>query len=61
MYKIKENLDITMNYANPGDHVPDKERNKISFKEIYRAQYYIIIFHNIPKVMIRYLDFEVLR
>ena len=50
-----------MNYANPGDHVPDKERNKISFKEIYRAQYYIIIFHNIPKVMIRYLDFEVLR
>ena len=59
MYRVKENMDVTMNYANPGDHVPDIEQNNRTVKERYRAKFHIITFQNIPKVMIRYLAFEV--
>ena len=55
----EEELDITMSYTNPRDHVPEIEQNNITFREIYRAQYHRFPFQNIPKVMIRYLDFEV--
>ena len=59
MDKFKENLDVTMNQDNPGDHVPDIDQNNRTIKEIYRAQYHRLSFQNIPKAMIRYLDFEV--
>ena len=45
----------------PVDHVIEIERNKITVKEIYCAQYCILHFRNILKVMITYLDFEVVR
>ena len=50
-----------MNYANPGDHVTEIEQNNITVKEIYCAQYHRLPFHNIPKVMIQFLAFEVVR
>ena len=50
-----------MNYTNPGDRVPDIERNNRKVKERYRTQYHRLPFQNIPKVMIRYLAFEVVR
>ena len=59
MDKVKDELDITTNYANPGDHGPDIVRNNRTFKERYHAQYHIPSFHNIPKVMITYLSNEV--
>ena len=48
-----------MNYANPGDHVPEIEINSRTVKEIYLGKYHRLPFHNIPKVMIKYLSFEV--
>ena len=47
-----------MNYTNLGDHVPGIERHTITVRERYHAQYYILPFQNIPKVMIIYLDFK---
>ena len=59
--KVKDKLDVTTNYTNPGDHVAEIYQNNKTVKERYRAQYYSLLFHNIPKVMIIYLDFEVVR
>ena len=50
-----------MNHANPGDHATEIDRNNRTVKERYRAQYHRLPFQNIPKVMIRYLDLEVVR
>ena len=50
-----------MNYTNPGYHVPEIEINNITVKEIYHAQYTRLHFQHIPKVIIRYLDFEVVK
>ena len=56
MDKVKNDLDVTKSYNNPEDHVHEIERNNITVKERYRTQYHRLPFHNIPKVMIRYLD-----
>ena len=61
MDNIKDDLDVTMNYANPGDHVTEIERSNRTVKEKYRAQYHRLTFWDIPKVIIRYLGFEVVR
>ena len=61
MNKVKDKLDVTMNQSNQGDHVTDIEINNITVKEIYHVKYHILPFHNIPKVMIIYFDFEVVR
>ena len=50
-----------MNCANPGDHVPEIEQNNSTFKDICREKYHRLCFQNIPKDMIRYLDFDVVR
>ena len=50
-----------MNYYNSLDNITEIYRNKIIFKERYRVQHNRHAFHNIPKVMIRYLTFEVFR
>ena len=58
MNKVKDELDVTMSYAIPGDHVTEIERYNIKDKEIYHAQYHRLPIQDIPKVMIRYLAFE---
>ena len=32
MYKVKDKLDVTMNYANPGDHITDIKLNNRTIK-----------------------------
>ena len=59
MDKVKDDLDVTVNYANLGDHIPKIDRDNITVKEGYHAQYHGHPFQNIPRVIIRYLDFEV--
>ena len=59
MDKFKDDLDVTINYANPWYHVPGVYLNNRTVKEVYLAQYHILPFQNIPKVMIRYFSFEV--
>lgn len=61
MEKVKDNLNVDMNYANPGDHVPEIERNNGTVKERSRSLYYRLPFRNLPKLMIRYLAMEVVR
>ena len=55
--KVKDKLDVTMNYDNWVDHVPEIWQNIRIVKEGNHSQYHIFIFKNIPKVMIRYLAF----
>ena len=57
--KVKDELDVTVNYANLGDHVHKIWRNNITVKEGYHAQYHGHPSQNIPRIIIRYLAFEV--
>ena len=59
--KVKNDLDVTINYANPGYHAPEIDKNNRTVKERYSAQYHRLPFQNIPKVMIRCLALEVVR
>eukprot|EP00980_Cylindrotheca_fusiformis_P008866 scaffold1891_cov62-Cylindrotheca_fusiformis.AAC.1 len=40
MDEVQDELDVEMNYANPGDHVPEAERNNRTIKERVRVGYY---------------------
>ena len=40
MDDVKNKLNIELNYANAGDHVPEAERNNRTIKERYRAAYH---------------------
>eukprot|EP00980_Cylindrotheca_fusiformis_P020829 scaffold7825_cov87-Cylindrotheca_fusiformis.AAC.3 len=55
MDQVQDDLDVEMNYANPGDHVPEAERNNRTVKERVRVGYYRIPYKKIPRVLIRYL------
>ena len=50
-----------MNCAHPGDHVPEIEKNIRTVKKKYRAQNHRLPFQNIPRFMISYFPFEVVR
>ena len=55
MDKVKDDLNVHMNYANPGDHVPEAERNIRTLKERFRAAYHRLPYKAIPAIMIRHL------
>jgi hypothetical protein len=46
MDKVSDDLDIEMNYATAGEHVPEAERNNRTIQERIRATY-----HNLPYIM----------
>ena len=52
MVKVKDKLEVAMNFFNPIDHVTDIEINNITAKERYHSQYHRLPFQNILKVMI---------
>ena len=37
---VQDKLNATMNFANPGDHVPEAERNNWTIKERIRAAFH---------------------
>ena len=49
METIEDDMDITMNYANAQEHVPEIERSNRVIKERVRAQYHLLQFKNILK------------
>jgi hypothetical protein len=55
MEKVKDNLDVTMNFTNAQDHVPEAERNNRTIKERIRASYHRLPYKAIPRIMIRYM------
>ena len=52
MEKVQDDLDIEMNYANPGDHVPQAERNNRTIKECIMTALQRIAYRTIPRIMI---------
>ena len=59
MTKVEEKMQVIMNYANPGDHVPQAERNNQVIKERFRVHYHRMPYKKIPKIMIQYLAMQV--
>ena len=55
---VQDKLNATMNFANPGDHVPEAERNNRTIKERIRAAFHRLPYKAMPRVMIRYLSME---
>jgi hypothetical protein len=55
MEKVKDDLDVDMNFTNAQDHVPEAERNNRTKKERIRAAYHRLPYKAIPRIMIRYL------
>ena len=58
MEVVKEKLNIDINYANAGDHVPEAERNNRTIKERFRAAFHRLPFKAMPRIMIRYLAMD---
>ena len=46
---------ITMNYANPQEHVPEAERNNRVIKERCRASFHRLPFTYLTKIMVKYM------
>ena len=55
MDKVSDNLDIDVNLATAGEHVPEAERNNRTIQERIRATYHNLPYAMIPKIMLRYL------
>ena len=55
---VKDQLQAEMNFANPGDHVPEAERNNRTIKERLRATFHRLPYKAMPRVMIRYLAMD---
>jgi hypothetical protein len=49
---------VTMNYANPQEHVPEAESNNRVIKERFRAAFHRLPFKMIPKIMVKILTME---
>lgn len=55
LFKIREELDIDVNIANPDEHVRDIERLDRAILKMFRTKYYRLPFKVIPKVMVNSL------
>src|SRR6056300_1708858 len=52
---VKDDMDVHMNYANPGEHEPHAERNNQHIKSLFRTHYHRMPYKCIPKVMTEHL------
>ncbi|CAJ1945818.1 unnamed protein product [Cylindrotheca closterium] len=48
---VFDNMDVTMNYAAPGEHKPTIERSNQTLKGLFRAHDHQMVFKAIPKVL----------
>ena len=55
MDEVKDEMDMDMNYANPGDHVSQAERNNQVIKERIHGSFHRLPYRAIPKVMLHKL------
>jgi hypothetical protein len=55
MDKVKDDLDVNMNFTNAQDHVPEAERDNRTIKERIRAVYHRLPYKALPRIMLRYL------
>ena len=59
MDAVGDEMDLTMNRANKGEHVPKAERNNQTLKDRIRMKCHRLPHNNIPKVMIKESVFDV--
>ena len=55
MDEVSDAMDVEMEYAAPGEHQPEAERNNRLVGERIRAAYHRLPYKAIPKLMLRYL------
>jgi hypothetical protein len=53
MEDVADDLNVTMNYAATGEHVPEAERNNRTIKDRVRTMYHQLPYKRIPKIMIK--------
>jgi hypothetical protein len=58
MAELQDVYNVTMNYANPQEHVPEAERNNRVIKERFRAAFHRLPYKKIPKIMVKILTME---
>ena len=54
-YMIQNGMNVSVNVANPDDHVPEAERNNRTNGERIRAGYHQLPYESIPRKMIQSL------
>ena len=57
--EVEDEMDLKMNYANKGEHIPKAERNNQTLKDQIQIKYHLLSYKNIPKVVIKELVFDV--
>ena len=58
MAPLQDIYEVTMNYANPQEHVPEAKRNIRVIKERFRSTFHRLPFKKIPKIMTKILAME---
>src|SRR6056300_689233 len=48
---VKDEMNVNMNYAAPGEHEPTIERSNQTLKALFRAHYHRMVYKAIPKVL----------
>ena len=56
---VSDEWDVDVNFANPGEHVPEIKRGNRTLEEQFRVQYYRLPFDALPIVMVRYLPLRI--
>jgi hypothetical protein len=55
---LSDVYDVTMNFANPQEHVPEAERNNRVIKERIRATYHRLPYRRLPRTLVKILVLE---
>ena len=58
MEPLVQEFQLTMNFANPQEHVPEAERNNCVIKERVRAKYHQFPYNHLPRLMVKILVTE---
>ena len=55
MDEVSDKMDVSMEYAAPGEHQPEAERNNRLVGKRIRTAYHRLPYKAMPKLMLRYL------
>lgn len=56
--EVEDELDVTFNFTNPGEHKPCIEQHNRVLKERRRVIYHELPYRNIPKIMIKHFGLD---
>jgi hypothetical protein len=58
VHELQDVYNVSMNYTNPQEHVPEAERNNRVIKERFRSAFHRLPFKKVPKIMVKILAME---